>query len=63
MEIFCNIMNVFTVTLDQFNASLLNKSINFLKKKKKSDTRLLIGGVHTVENDFFFLSLQTNINI
>ncbi len=29
------IINVFTVTFDQFNASLLNKSINFLKKKKK----------------------------
>ncbi len=60
MEIFCNIMNVFTVTLDQFNASLLNKSINFLKKKKKSDTRLLIGGVHTVENDFFFCLVSSN---
>ncbi len=30
MEIFCNIINVFTVTFDQFNVSLLNKSINFL---------------------------------
>ncbi len=29
-EIFCNIKNVFTVTFDQFNASLLNNSINFL---------------------------------
>ncbi len=26
--IFCNIINVFTVTFDQLNASLLNKSIN-----------------------------------
>ncbi len=26
-EIFCNIINVFTATLDQFNASPLNKSI------------------------------------
>ncbi len=26
--------NVFTVTFDQFNASLLNKSIHFFKKKK-----------------------------
>ncbi len=26
-EIFCNIINVFTVTFDQFNASLLNKII------------------------------------
>ncbi len=30
LEIFCNIINVF-VTFDQFNSSLLNKSINFLK--------------------------------
>ncbi len=29
-EIFCNITNVFIVTFDQFNAFLLNKSINFL---------------------------------
>ncbi len=26
-----NIINVFTVTFDQFNASLLNKIIHFLK--------------------------------
>ncbi len=31
IEIFCNIINVLTVKFDQFNASLLNKSINFLK--------------------------------
>ncbi len=29
---FCNIENVFIVNFDQFNASLLNKNINFLKK-------------------------------
>ncbi len=29
IEIFCNIINVFTGTFDHFNASLLNKSINF----------------------------------
>ncbi len=29
MESFCNIMNVFTITVDQFNLSLVNKSINF----------------------------------
>ncbi len=33
-DIFCNIINVFTVTFEQFNASLLNNSINFLFKKK-----------------------------
>ncbi len=30
IEIFCNIIHVFTVTFNQLNASLLNKSINFL---------------------------------
>ncbi len=33
METFCNIINVFTVTFDQFNASLLNKNINLFKKR------------------------------
>jgi len=32
MGIFCNIIDVFTVTFDQFNASLLNKSINNFKR-------------------------------
>ncbi len=27
--IFCNIINVFIITFDQFKASLINKSINF----------------------------------
>ncbi len=34
IEIYCNIINVFTGTFDQFNASLMNKSVNLLKKKK-----------------------------
>ncbi len=29
IEIFCNIINVFIVIFCQFNASLLNESINF----------------------------------
>ncbi len=28
MEIFCNIIHYFMVTFDQFNVSMLNKSIN-----------------------------------
>jgi len=32
IEIFYNIINVFTVTFHQFNASLMNKSINFFQK-------------------------------
>ncbi len=35
MEYFCNI-NLFTVTFNQFNASVLNKSINFLQKQNKT---------------------------
>ncbi len=29
MEIFCNIINVFIITFDQFKPSLLNTIINF----------------------------------
>ncbi len=43
---FCNIINVFTDTFDQFNASLLNKSKNFLKKKRFTDPKHLIGSVY-----------------
>ncbi len=33
IEIFCYIINAFTVTFDQFNESLLNKSIHFFQKQ------------------------------
>ncbi len=32
VEIFCNIIHVFTVTFDQFNASLLNRNMNVFQK-------------------------------
>ncbi len=32
IEIFCNIINVFTVTFDQLNAFLMNQIIHFFKK-------------------------------
>ncbi len=38
IEIFCNILNVFTITFDWFNASLLNKSIIKLKKTYTDDS-------------------------
>ncbi len=38
IEIFCNIINVFTVSFDQFNASLID--INFFKKKSTNPKRL-----------------------
>ncbi len=34
--IFCNIITVFTVTFDEFKASLLNERIHLFQKKKKS---------------------------
>ncbi len=33
IELFCNIIKVFTATFNQFNASLMNKSINFFPTK------------------------------
>lgn len=33
-EIFCYIINVFTVTFNQINVSLHNKSHNFFQKKE-----------------------------
>ncbi len=42
--IFCNVINIFTVTVDQFNAYLLNKSIN-LFEKNLTFPRLLNGSV------------------
>ncbi len=41
MEIFCNFINIFTGTFDQFNVSLMNKSINFFIKKNLTDPRTL----------------------
>ncbi len=32
IEMLCNLINIFTVAFDQFNASLLNKSINLFLK-------------------------------
>jgi len=41
-NVFFNCINVCTVTFDQFNASLLNKSINFFfKRKLNTDLKLL----------------------
>ncbi len=39
-----NTLYVFTVTVDQFNALLMNKSTHFLKNKTNvTDPKLLIG--------------------
>ncbi len=39
IEIFCNIINVFTFTSDQFNVSCLFKLISFFKIKKTFITK------------------------
>ncbi len=47
-EIFCNIINVFTVTFDQFNESLLNKNIFSFKNKKNLTPKLLNSCVYHI---------------
>ncbi len=41
----CNIINAFTVTFDQFNASLLNKYKFVSKKNNCTNAKLLNGSV------------------
>ncbi len=44
-------INVFTVTFDEFNASMLNKRINFFQINKcinLTDQKVLNGNVHAV---------------
>jgi len=36
---FCHIINVSTITFDQFNAPLLNKITNFFKKNNHTDLK------------------------
>jgi len=58
IESFCNIINAFTVSFDQFNASLLNKSIHFFQKTKNKKTFLLTPNFWTVvyvTNAFYFI--------
>ncbi len=43
IEIVCEIINVFSATFDQFNASLLNKTNTFFQKKKKFECLIYIG--------------------
>ncbi len=50
IEIFCNIINVFIFTFDQFKPSLLNKSSNF----QNIESKLLNGIVYNVTKSFYF---------
>ncbi len=45
IEIFWNIINVFTVTFGHFNASLLKKHINFFNKN--CSPKIVDSSVHT----------------
>ncbi len=46
IEIFCDIINVFTVTFDRFNPSLMNKSFfNLLNVKKMFSPLIIIRNV------------------
>ncbi len=44
IEILCNIMNILAATFDEFNMSLLNKSLN-LFLKSHTDPKLLNSSV------------------
>jgi len=46
-EIFCNIINVFTVTFDKFNESLLNKGIN-----------VFVNHTHTIQYNHITLEVR-----
>ncbi len=55
IEIFCNIINVFIITFDRFNASLLNKSTNFYNPPPRyTESKPLNGIVYNVTQ--FFIS-------
>lgn len=49
-EIFCNFINNRTVTLDQFNAAFLNKSINIFQEKKKKTYPKVFNKMKTIKN-------------
>lgn len=58
METFNAIINLITVTFDQFNKSLLNGSIHFFKKKKEF---LLIPNFLTIVYIEWNYSLPLNV--
>ncbi len=66
-SIFCNIKNVFTVTFNQFNVTLLNKSIDFFQTIVLSNKNILIrkcenlDAEHKLLLNFLFCTEQTCI--
>ncbi len=65
IEIVCNIINVFTVTFDQFKAFLMNTNINFYPQKITLTPRFWIYSVYNVLflNFRYFYSLKNPENI
>jgi len=55
IEIFCNIIKVFTVSFAQVKPFLLNKSITFFKRKTFTHPNILNGSV--------FISVPIDINL
>ncbi len=43
---FCKTQNFLSVTFDKFDMSLINKSVNFLKKEKKMVTQYGCTNMH-----------------
>ncbi len=57
IEMFCDIINVFIITFDQFKAFLQNKSINFYNffpPQNYTDSKLSNGIVYKGTKAFYF---------
>ncbi len=62
IDIFCNIVHVFTVTFDQLTASLLEKSINFFRNKNWSKFVILYRMIHKFRMDLINANLSRHRN-
>ncbi len=58
IEIFCNIIHIFTVAFEQFNTTLSNKCINKNKKIKRNQILLTIN-FWTVIREYFILNIHS----
>ncbi len=62
IDIFCNIVHVFTVTFDQLTASLLEKSINLFRNKNWSKFVILYRMIHEFRMDLINANLSRHRN-
>ncbi len=58
-----NIINVFTVTFDQFDASLQNKSISLCLQKKSKNTNLTDTRLLSLRYFYLIFSLKLKMKI